>query len=544
MSQPATPSVVTACRLTWWKIALAILSGVLLFACFPPADFSPLVWLALVPLFLALTQVRPAGGLVLGLVFGFVFMGLYGSFMLLYGHFAWFATVTFQTLFLGLFGLSAALCNRSVHPAVRALSVAATWSLIEMFRGGIGGLGFTVGNLGYTQHDHLPLLQSASMVGHFGLGFFIAALNAAVAQVLLAVLPGIWVRPKIDPGYFAHLAAKSAVAAFVVIILLYLWGAAVVALAPEEEGPAIDAAVVQASLWEHDSGAGRDARKALDRYLELSQPIPETIDLIVWPEVAVPAVLHHYPTFQQEIAQLAIEKSAWVIAGAYEQDERTLLYNSLYVFSPEGEQTQIYRKVILVPFGETVPMRDRFPWLARFSLRSIDFSPGDDHMMFDLGNVRAGPLICFEAIFPHAVRINTLLGADFIVVATSDAWAAGTFEIAQHSATAPLRAAESRRYLVRAGTWGRSMIIAPSGVVLADVPIAEAGAAWATIRPSRELSSYHRWGDAPLQILCAMLMFAGLFGLPRSMICEPPQPEEEPQPESDAPQSDEEQEVS
>lgn len=524
MSHSEAPEVLAVSRLTWWKIGLAVLSGLLAFLCFPPADFSPLVWLALVPLFLALTQVRPAGGLVLGLVFGFVFMGLYGGFMLLYGYVPWLAAVLFQTFFFGIFGLSASLCSRSPHPAVRGLSVAATWALIEMFRGGVGGLGFTVGGLGYTQYAQLPLLQSASMIGHFGLSFFIAALNAAVAQVVLAVVPGVWVRSSIPAGQFAHLAAKNAVAGYVVIILLYLWGAVLIRFHDDANLPALEAAVVQASLSESADGPARDAGRALERYLELSAPIPESVDLIVWPEVAVPAMLNMEAAFRDPIAELAVEKSAWVIAGGYEMDEAARLYNSLYAFSPEGQQTRIYRKVILVPFGETVPMRERFPWLARFSLRSIDFSPGAEHCLFELGDWQAGPLICFEALFPEAVRINTLMGADFIIFATSDAWAEGTYEIAQHSATAPLRAVESRRYVVRAGTWGRSMIIAPTGEVLADIPVAEAGAAWATIRPRQELSSYHQWGDAPLQIICALLMFAGLSGLPRMNSCAPASP--------------------
>ncbi len=521
-SRMEAPSVRTMSRLTWWKLALAILSGFLAFLCFPPADIGPLVWAALIPLLLALTQVRPAGGFVLGLVFGFVFMGLYGSFMLLYGNVAWLATVTFQALFFGLFGLSAALCNRSPHPAFRALSVAAVWTLVEMFRGGIGGLGFTVGNLGYTQYDQLPMLQTAAMVGHYGLGFFIAVINASVTQVLLSTMPGVWLRPAIHPAQFAHLAGRTTLTGFITIVLLFVWGFLVAGMPDDTEAEPIEAAVVQASLWERDGGTGRDANKALERYLELSEPIPESVDLIVWPEVAIPGVITWEPEFRQKLAELAMDKSAWLVAGAHEMDEKSRLYNSLFVFSPEGEQTDVYRKVILVPFGEHVPMRERFPWLARFALRTIDFHPGDDHKLFDLGNVHGGPLICFEAIFPHAVRENTLMGADFIIFATSDAWAAGTFQIAQHSATAPLRAVESRRYVVRAGTWGRSKIIAPNGEILAEVPIAEAGAAWATIEPRRELSTYHRWGDAPLLAICALLMFLGISGRPRMEMLEVP----------------------
>lgn len=514
MSQTDLPTVPQAARVTWWKLALAAGSGLLLYLCFPPADLGPLVWVALIPLFFALTQVRPWGGLALGLVFGFVFMGMYAAFMLRYGRFEWFATVSFEVLFVGAFGAAAAACNRSPHPAVRALAVAGAWTLAEMLRGGIGRLGFTVGNLGYTQHDLLPMIQAASVVGHYGVGFFIAMLNAAVAQAVLAVAPGVWVRPALRPRAFAQLAARTALAGYVLVLLIYVWGAIILKGAQVQPDETLEVAVVQGVLGESAGATREDALIAQDTYLALSQPIPETVELIVWPEVAVPTPLNRSPSHRRAIAGLADDKSAWVITGAWEYGPAGRVFNSLFLFTPEGDQTQVYRKVLLVPFGESVPMRDRFPWLAKFTLRNVDFSPGEAHKTLDVGRWEAGPLICFEGLFPHAVRANTRLGADFIVLATSDAWAAGTHEIAQHSATAPLRAVEARRWVVRAGTWGRSQIISPWGEVIDDVPVAQRGAAWGEIEPRQELSAYHRYGDTPMLVICALLVVGGWLGLP------------------------------
>ena len=511
---PPAPPLERVQRVTWPKVALTVLSAFLLYAAFPPFDLGPLAWFALVPLFLALTQVRPAGGVALGLIFGIVFMGLYASFMLDYGFIAWFAGVAFEALFFGVFGLAAAMCNRTAHPALRALATAGAWTLVEMLRGGIGGLGFTIGDLGYTQHDQLPMLQAASMIGHFGIGFFIAVINAAVAQAGLSVAPGVLVRPRMHPRQFATLAAKTGLACYVVVLLVFIWGALVMRRPEDTTAEPIEVAAVQGALGDGEGTSADRAEEAFATYAALSRAIPDDVDVIVWPETALPVALNTTPEYADKVGALAVEKSAWLVTGAFEFREDRV-YNTLFVFSPEGELTDTYQKAILVPFGESVPWSDRFPWLRKFALRSVDFSPGPGHKVFDLGGVKAGPLICFEALFPQAVRTNAQLGAQFILIGTSDAWAAGTNEIEQHSVTAPLRAVESRRYILRAATWGRSQIIAPDGEVLSDVPVAEAGVAWHELRPSTQLSAYNEWGDMPLQVFCGVLLWVGLLGLPR-----------------------------
>ena len=512
---PASPaaSLDRILRLSWPKVGLGLLSALMLFGAFPPLDLGPLAWFALIPLFFALTQLRPRGGLALGLLFGFAFMSLYAAFMLNYGLIAWLASAGFSALFFGLFGLIAAMCNRTPHPALRALSVASAWSLVEMLRGGVGDFGFTVGDLGYTQHSQLPILQSASMIGHYGIGFFIALINAAAAQVLLAIAPGLLARPRMHPRQFALLAAKTALACYVVVLLVYVWGALVLRFSREAPAEPVRVAAVQASLGDSEGTSDERADEAFSTYAQLTRSVAGDLDLIVWPETALPVALNNVQEYQERVGAFAAEMSAWLVTGAYEFANGRV-FNTLYVFSPEGELTDSYQKVILVPFGERVPWSDRFPWLRRFALRAVDFSPGEEHRTLDLGGVQAGPLICFEGLFPHAVRANSRLGAEFILIGTSDAWAAGTWEIEQHSASAPLRAVEARRYMVRAATWGRSRIIAASGEVLADVPVAEAGAAVHEITPRSELSAYHRWGDLPLQIACGILLWFGLLGLP------------------------------
>ncbi len=514
------PVVKQLYKLTWWKVGLALLSSLLIYLAFPPADLGAFAWVGLVPLFFALTQVRPAGGFVLGLVFGLGFFIPFLTFMTSYGTIPWIAAAVFQALFYGLFGLAATAGNSSLHPALRALPMAAAFTLAaEIFRGSVGGLGFTNGDLAYSQHSQLPILQIASIIGHYGVGFVIAVLNAALAQALLAVSPGVLLRPAVNPRWFAPTAAKTCLAIYVFLLLSYIWGSLVMRGEGIEQSQPISVAAVQGAVRTGKPISEDDVERSMTTYLELSKTIPEDVRLIVWPETAIPGFLNLRDDLVQRIGELAIEKDSWVLAGAPRSGDTGKIFNTLYLISPTGEVVDTYSKVLLVPFGEYVPDRERYKFLENFPVRKFDFTHGEGHKVVTIDGHKFGPLICFEMLFPHALWANTRQGAEVIIAATSDEWAADTPEIAQHSYTAAVRAIESRRYIIRAGTWGVSSIITPYGRFLSPVEDGAIGAAWDDVYPRTKLSTYHTTGDLPILLVCLAAWFAGIFGVaaPRSI---------------------------
>lgn len=80
--------------------------------------------------------------------------------------------------------------------------------------------------------------------------------------------------------------------------------------------------------------------------------------------------------------------------------------------------------------------------------------------------MRAGALICFEAIFPDIARQETVAGANLLVNLTNDAWYGRSSAPQQSWAMAVLRAVENRRSMVRAANTGISGLVAPTGAVL------------------------------------------------------------------------------
>ena len=144
---------------------LALLSGVLLALCFPGPDQGWLVWIALVPLFVALQAgdqpqgAVPAGrGARLGFVTGAVFLGGLLYWIWIFGWYAWLALTLFQALWIALFGALAAALLPRVPLRLGLPTLAAAWTLVEWLRS-LSGLGLTWGDLAVSQHRTLPVLQ-------------------------------------------------------------------------------------------------------------------------------------------------------------------------------------------------------------------------------------------------------------------------------------------------------------------------------------------------------------------------------------------------
>jgi apolipoprotein N-acyltransferase len=135
-----------------------------------------------------------------------------------------------------------------------------------------------------------------------------------------------------------------------------------------------------------------------------------------------------------------------------------------------GPTYPLYVKRQLVPFGEYIPFRGLISSFSSLpSLQPVDFTPGHAPVVFRVGAIRLGDVICYEVGFDNLVRSEVNAGANLIALQSNDA----DFEIdgqlgetEQQTAMARIRAIESDRAVVYASTTGESTIIAPSGAVL------------------------------------------------------------------------------
>ncbi len=160
------------------------------------------------------------------------------------------------------------------------------------------------------------------------------------------------------------------------------------------------------------------------------------------------------------------------ILGFLERTASGSLHNSALLADPEAEVPIVYRKTHLPTLGV-----DRY------------VQAGNDLPVHDIELARIGILICYDIRFPEAARVMALRRADVIALPTN--WPTGGESAPEYVLRA--RARENGCFIVaanRTGTErgrpfiGRSQIVGPDGVILAQAGVAEE-TLYARIEPAR-----------------------------------------------------------
>jgi apolipoprotein N-acyltransferase len=124
-----------------------------------------------------------------------------------------------------------------------------------------------------------------------------------------------------------------------------------------------------------------------------------------------------------------------------------------------------------VPFGEYIPLRSLISKVTPLTaLQPTDFVPGNKTVVFSVGQIRLGAMICWEVGFDSIARSEVASGANLLAMPSNDATyereGESTGETGQQLAMARIRAVEHDRSVVVASTTGYSAIVAPDGRLL------------------------------------------------------------------------------
>jgi apolipoprotein N-acyltransferase len=426
---------------------LAALAAVLLAAAFPKLGAAWLVPLGTATLFWLWQGSTWKRAALLGWFSGFIFFALdfawvghtVGRYIGVFGPFLAFGPALIEAPFFALAGVLASLAYARMRPAIAPLGAAAAFTICEWLRS-IGVLAAPFDQLGYTQAD-TALRVIAAYAGTYGITFALCALGAYAADALRRKT---W-RP---------LVISVATTGVLTLLAWVFWPART--LAP----PTIPVVAVQGNIPQ--SFKWNALELAVRRYTAMTRASGRIHPrLVVWPETAIPTELDYAPALIREFSALARELGSTIVVGAIDSNY-TGLYNSLYIFSPNGSPA-IYHKRQLVPFAEWFPGRAFLSWLPYVGALNAGITPGRLDGVYPTSALPIAPLICWESAFADLAFAQLRRNAQILVVSTDDAWFGTTSGPYMHAQIAQLRAVESGAYVVRAAATGISGIIAPNG---------------------------------------------------------------------------------
>ena len=471
------------------SLGLAALSGLLLAGALPALDWGWLAWVGLLP-FLSLFPFRSKrAAFGHALVLGACYLGGMAYWIIVFAAhligpalstLGWALVTTYQAFYIGVWAAGAQwLCARPSPWAFR-LGAPALWAVVEWWRQS-GALGLGWGDLAYTQHLALPVLQVTKLSGIWGLAFLIVLVNVALAETLKV--------RRIGP--FAGVTAGM-----VALALAY----GTLTIRAERLRPTFVAAALQGNIVQDVPQDPAYVERVMQTFTAQSrEAAAHGATLVVWPETAFPGYLLSDDAVRRRTQRQAYRAHQAMVIGGGEYDA-TLhkSANSLFLMDARGNIVGSYQKRQLVPFGEFVPGVGRFPFLEALHVTHSDMKAGEDTQALLDGGPGVGPLaatICFESSYPRFLREQVARGAGLLVVSTDDAWFGRTAAARQHAAIAAVRAAETDRYLVRSAATGVSQIIDPSGRVVAEAGLFRPAVVWGHVESRQTVTPFVRWGD-------------------------------------------------
>lgn len=489
--QNSAVSMTTPVLPPWLVWIIAICSGLTLPLAFAPTEWWQVAVGSLVILYWLIQTLTVRQALFIGWLFGLGYFGIgvhwvYHSLHLFGAAIAPLAAALTLVFVLVMTVFPAACCALWAHmrkphrPVVNALLFASLWVLLELLRGKLVG-GFPWILIGYSQTTG-PVGHLAPFVGVYGLSFLIVLASALIVAIAFSTQKA---RLIAFPLAFAMILASFALKG--------------IEFSTPTNSP-LAVRLVQGNIPQSMKFSDGRLETSLRLYTEMTveQPLDD-IDLVVWPETAIPTHYHRVEQWLQPFAESMDERNVDVLSGVFVR-EGDDVYNAVKRL---GGGQEVYRKRHLVPFGEYMPLRFILDFAAAYiDIPMSDLTPGTGpHEPITLMQGTAvGVSICYEDVYGEKMRA-ALPDAQLLVNVSNDAWFGNSAAPHQHEQKARMRAREFERPLVRVTNTGVSSAIDYKGEILGRIDHDTKGIFDVQVQPRDGATLYARTGNWPVFLL-------------------------------------------
>ena len=470
---------------------LALTGSALFITAYPPWDHGLVTgWLALVPLIAAVAGAPPMRAGIFGWLFGLAaYLGVF-SWLFAVPGFYWYHFLlldAYLALYPALWSiLVAQFVDRSV---LTQLGLASAWVLMDYVRAHAGFLALPWITLAQSQIDNTPLLQVAPLFGEPAVTFLVVLGNLAIWNLMNGWrIPGAWV-------------------CVLPVLGTITFGAYLPSHSGTVHAPTIKVAALGTDFPAHASPTP-DLKARLDGRIEFFQKnLPSGVEIVAWPESAL-VNPKQFPIQVDNLQRLVKHKGVTLVAGVAETtkfdhsvketspDDQNKLRSGAWLITTDSVVPQQYEKTLLVPFAETMPLKDWVTWPVWLIPPIPEVIRGPAPRSFPVpGKVRVGIMICWESLFAEHAKTLVNDGATLLLMLANEGWFADSAG-AQHNLTARMRAAETQRSVLVSSNMGPPLVIDPFGRV-ASSRSSNSGMRWATatIPLVTDRTPYTRMGD-------------------------------------------------
>ncbi|MCG7601835.1 apolipoprotein N-acyltransferase [Halomonas sp. McH1-25] len=478
-----------SCR-PWMGYVIALFAGALTTLTFSPFELWWLGPVAVGLMYLGLHDLTPGQAALRGWCYGIALFATGTSWIYVSIHEYGYTGVPLSVFLTSLFAATLALFyaipfwfyRRFTGSRLAFLSFAGTWVLIEVLRTYLF-TGFPWLLLG-SAHVDSPLAPLAPVGGVYLLTLATAMTGTLGVELLRhrwwagGAIAALWLSPLMFPTQWTI---------------------------PSEEP--VQVSLLQGNLPQLTKWTSEGKRNAASTYARLTRDIADDVDLVVWPETALPMYEYQAEPLLERV-DATLPSGTGLLTGIVQRDDSGRYYNAVV---GAGEVTDVYRKAHLVPFGEYIPLEKLLRGIiAFFDLPMSDFTAGDSEQdPIRAAGLRIGTAICYEIIFPNLVA-QRADDADVLLTVSNDTWFGDSIGPLQHLQMARLRALENGRYVMRATNNGVTAIIDPQGRVIERAAQFKVATLRGEIRAMHGLTPFTRTGSWPTWLLATVLIIPGI----------------------------------